>query len=191
MTFYYFINCVLLTFGPLFFVYKFTPLSEYGSVWRCSIALLGYIFTQICKLLIIATVMTPALVYDYLVDVIGMYWVLVKQQKASLSQVKILGVAVGWSFGESLLTRFVDFYVNARSMQFDWKHMLTAVDANLSLIQNISICCLLWLWSRGGQKLPIAIVIAYFLALTGFGANLIAKGCLVLALSVSTLFAVN
>ncbi|RWS10836.1 membrane protein-like protein [Dinothrombium tinctorium] len=191
MTFYYFVNCVLLTFGPLFFVYKFTSLSEYGSIWRCGIALFGYIVTQICKLLIIATLMAPALIWGYLVDVIGIYWVLIKQQKASLSQVKILGVAVGWSFGESLLTRFVDYYVNARSMQFDWKHMLTAIDANLALIQNICICCLLWLWSRGGQKLPVAIVILYFIALTAIGANLMLKSSLVLVLSIGTLFAVN
>ena len=43
-------------------------------------------------------------------------------------------MAVGWNFGESLLTRFLDFYVNAKSMQFDWKHIITAIEANLSLV---------------------------------------------------------
>lgn len=48
------------------------------------------------------------------------------------------GIAVGWSFGESLLTRVVDFYINARSLQFDWKHLITAAEANLTLVSHLN-----------------------------------------------------
>jgi len=38
-----------------------------------------------------ATLMVPALIWDHLIDCLGLYYVLNNQQKASLSQVKILG----------------------------------------------------------------------------------------------------
>jgi len=192
MTFYYFINCVLLTFAPLVFLYKFTTLSEYGSIWRSSLALCGYIVTQAVKLLIIATVMVPPAPLDYAIDCIGLYYVLTKQQKSSLSEVKILSVALGWSFGESLLTRFVDFYVNARSLQFDWKHLLVAAEANVTLVQNVSICCLLWMTSRGGAKTkPSALILFYLIGLAFVNTNLYLKSALIAALGVSTLLAVS
>jgi hypothetical protein len=188
MTFYYFINCVALTFAPLVFLYKFTSLSEYGSIWRSGMALAGYIITQMIKLLVISTVMVPPAPLDYAIDCLGLYYLLTKQQKASLTEVKVLSVALGWSFGESLLTRFVDFYVNARSMQFDWKHLLVGVDSNLVLVQNVCICTLLWLTSRSGsKKLPSVLILAYLLMLSVIGNNLLYKGFLIGGLSLSTL----
>ncbi|XP_074597204.1 BOS complex subunit TMEM147 [Brevipalpus obovatus] len=185
MSFYYFINCVSLTFLPLFLVYKFTALSEYGSIYRCASALFAYIVTQISKLLLIATLSAPSMILDHLVDCLGLYYVLVKQQKASLAQVKILAVAVGWNFGESLLTRFLDFYVNAKSMQFDWKHIITAIEANLSLLQTISVCTLIWTWSRGNQRIIPLVLLLYFSAFSIF-TDVLTRAGLVLALSLTT-----
>jgi len=190
MTFYYFINCVGLTFAPLFFLYKFSPLSEYGSLWRSGIGLCGYILTQVCKLLVIASFMIPPAPLDYAIDCCGMYYVLTKQQKASLTEVKILSVAVGWSFAESLLTRFIDFYVNARSLQFDWKYLIIAADANFALLQNVSICTLLWLASRGSRS-SSALIIAYLIALTFVSNTFTYKAISIALLAVSTLFVAN
>lgn len=72
-------------------------------------------------------------------------------------------------------------------MQFEWKHILTAVEANFNLLENICICSMLWLWSRGGQKVPIAILLLYFIALTILGENVLWKGSLVTILSGGTL----
>jgi len=191
MTFYHFINCVLLTFAPLVLLYKFTPLSEYGSVWRCGGALCGYLLTQMGKLLVIASIMTPTAMWDNLIDCCGLYYFLVKQQKASLAQVKILSVALGWSLGESLLTRLIDFYMNARSMQFDWKHILNAGESNVFLLQNICVCSLLWQWNRTGQKLSFLILLAYFATVNFVAVNLLWKGGATLALAVTTLFIVS
>ncbi|XP_053202217.1 transmembrane protein 147-like [Panonychus citri] len=187
MSFYYFINCIALIFVPLFFVYKFTLLSEYGSIYRCSFALFAYIITQIIKLLIMATLSVPAFLFDQAIDCLGLYYVLMKQQKASLAQVKILGVAVGWSFGESLLTRVIDLYVNARSMQFDWRHIISAMEANITLIQSICACTLIWNWSRGSNKVPLIVLIAYFIGQSLIGSSFMLKACLVSIFAVSTL----
>lgn len=67
-----------------------TTRSEYGSVWRSGLGFVGYILTQMIKLLVIANVMIPPAPLDYAIDCFGLYYVLTKQQKASLTEVKVL-----------------------------------------------------------------------------------------------------
>lgn len=52
--------------------------------------LLAYVVTQFFKLLFIAIIMTPSPIWDHLIDCFGIYWFMIKQQKASVAQVKIL-----------------------------------------------------------------------------------------------------
>jgi len=193
MTFYYFINCVVLTFAPLVFLYKFTSLSEYSSVWKSGLALAGYIVTQVIKLLFIASIMVPPAPLDFLLDCVGLYYILTRQHKATLPEVKILSVALGWSFGESVLTRFVDFYINARSLQFDWKYLLIAGEANVALFQNVCVCSLLWMMTSrtGSKKVPSTLIFAYLVALHFVNTNLLLKASSVAVLGVCTLFTMN
>jgi len=90
-----------------------------------------------------------------------------------------------------LLTRLIDFYMNARSMQFDWKHILNAGESNVFLLQNICVCSLLWQWNRTGQKLSFLILLAYFATVNFVAVNLLWKGGATLALAVTTLFIVS
>lgn len=48
-------------------------------------------------------------------------------------------MAVGWTVTESIFTRLVNFYLNARSLQFDWQHLIDACEANLLLVSLIVI----------------------------------------------------
>ena len=48
-------------------------------------------------------------------------------------------MALGWSVTESIFTRFVNFYMNARSLQFDWQHLITAGEANLALVSALAL----------------------------------------------------
>jgi len=169
MTFFHFINCMLLTFAPPVILYKFSCLSEYGTMWRCGGAAGGYLIIQTCKLFIMASLDTTFAGWGCILDAIGLYWFLIKQQKASLAQVKILSVAIGWTLGESVVTRFLDFYVNARSTQFDWKYVLSAVEANVNLVENICLCYLLWRYNASHvthkhiQRLCSILIIFYLL----------------------------
>jgi len=191
MTFYHFINCLFLTFAPIVILYKCSPLSEYGTVWRAGIGVLAYVVTQVCKLMIIAAIMTPNALWSHLIDCIGMYWFLVNQQKASVASVKILSIALGWSLGESIFTRLVDFYLNARSLQFDWNNLLSATEANIVLLQNISICALLWQWNRNGNKVSALIIMIYLISISLFPMSLMSKVGALLGLSTLTLFLTN
>ncbi|KAI1289578.1 Transmembrane protein [Halotydeus destructor] len=175
-------------------VYKFTPLAEYSSYWKCSIGLIGYIMTQVFKLLFVSSIIIPPLPVDIAIDCLGFYYLLTKQHKASLPEVKILSVAVGWSFGESLLTRFIDFYINARSMQFDWKHLFVAAEANIALVQNVCICTLLLMNSRHSSKnskAPLMVILGYLVLVSFVSQSIVFKGLLAAALGVSTVMIYN
>jgi len=191
MTFYHFINCLFLTFTPMVLLYKFSSLSEYGTIWRAGVGVLAYVCTQVVKLVTIAAVMTPNPLLSHLIDLLGMYWFLVNQNKASIASVKILSIALGWSLGESVFTRLVDFYLNARSLQFDSSHLLSATEANIHLLQNISVCALLWQWNRSGHKVSIALIMVYFVCLSSIEMHLLSQIGALIALSTVTLFLTN
>lgn len=65
--------------------------SEFGSIYRCSSAVIAYIATQILKLILIATLSIKSTILDHIIDCIGLHYVLINQHKASPAQVKILG----------------------------------------------------------------------------------------------------
>jgi len=155
------------------------------------VGLLAYVVTQVIKLVVIAAVMTPNPLLSHLMDALGMYWFLVNQNKASIASVKILSIALGWSLGESIFTRLVDFYLNARSLQFDWTHLLSATEANIHLLQNISVCALLWQWNRSANKLSIVLIMVYFLCLSFIEMHLLSQIGALTALSTLTLLLTN
>ncbi|XP_054162654.1 BOS complex subunit TMEM147-like [Oppia nitens] len=191
MTFYHFINCLLLTFAPPIMLYKFSSLSEYGTIWRTGMGVLAYVVTQVCKLLIIAVVMTPNAMMSHLIDCLGMYWFLINQNKASVASVKILSIALGWSVAESIFTRLVDFYLNARSLEFEWIHLISAAEANIVLLQNMCVSALLWQWNRSGNKLSVVLMMVYFVSLSLIKMHLLSQIGALIALSTMTLFLTN
>lgn len=109
----------------------------------------------------------PPIALDYAIDCIGMYLTLLRQPKAALTEVKVLSVAVGWSIGESLLNRLVNYYVNARAAGFDVSHLIQAVESNITLLQYIATCGLLFLCTRSSSSkiLPLVILAVYLLSL--------------------------
>jgi len=76
-------------------------------------------------------------------------------------------------------------------MEFDWNNLLIASEANVVLLQNISICALLWQWNRNANKLSILIIMAYFISISFLGMNLLCKTGAMLTLSTLTLFLIN
>ncbi|KAH9388737.1 hypothetical protein TYRP_008082 [Tyrophagus putrescentiae] len=189
MTLYHFINCLLLTFGPPVILYKFSVLSEYGTLWRPAVGAVSYVVTQVSKMLIIAGLINLSPLWNDVLDVIGMYTFLVHHQKATVASVKILSLALGWSVTESIFTRLINFYMNARSLQFDWQHLITACEANLALVQNICLCALLWGYSRKSNnqsKIYLGLVFVYIIAISFVETNIFLKSAALLALAGST-----
>jgi len=42
----------------------------------------------------------------------------------------------------------VPLWVEARSLQFSWNHLLTSIEANISIAVHIAFALLVWLWIR-------------------------------------------
>ena len=81
-----------------------------------------------------------------LADLVGIY--LVMQRVSGKGQVKVLVAGLGWAFAELVLTRLVFLWVGARGVEFDWRYIQKALDANISLLHFVSLACLVWVWIR-------------------------------------------
>lgn len=143
---------------------------ESFTLWKTFVGFASYILTQMVKFSIIATLLiTLPICLDLAIDCVGMYLSLSRQPKAALTEVKVLSVAVGWSIGESILTRVVNFYVNARAAGFDLEHLTRAAESNISLLQYIATCALLYLCTRPAiSKLGPLLIIGSFLIVLQF-----------------------
>jgi len=187
MTFYHFGNCIALAYLPYYLAYKHSGLSEYGAFWKCIQTGFIYAFTQLCKMLVLATFFPipngphheslnsePAFhdVKDRvgseffkdsmdLVDLIGMYIAL--SRIPGRGHMKVLTAGIGWGTAELLLTRAFAIWVGAKGVEFNWRYIQMALDANTSLVHNVAIAALVWLWSRHDMKpgyYPVVVFLA-------------------------------
>jgi hypothetical protein len=77
-------------------------------------------------------------------DMLGLYYLF--QAKRTSYMAALIGLS--WATTESLLRRLIPLCIEARSMQFSWRHTLTAVEANISIVTHISFAVLIWAWNR-------------------------------------------
>lgn len=175
MTLFHFGNCIALAYAPYFMTYKFSGLAEYGVFWKCIQAGAMYLFTQLCKMLALATffpatdlsglgrmeIVTELLKNTVdIADLIGLYIVMTKF--AGKGETKFLVAGLGWASAELLMTRLVPLWVGARSVEFDWKYLQMSFDSNISLVHHITTATLVWLYGRHDLRkshLPIVMVL--------------------------------
>ena len=67
-----------------------------------------------------------------LLDLVGLYWVM--RVSKSGKEVKVVGSGLGWSAALNLFSRFLPLFFGARQLEFSWKHTLSSLEANLSLV---------------------------------------------------------
>ncbi|KAK0076460.1 hypothetical protein PV325_005334 [Microctonus aethiopoides] len=179
MTLYHFGNCIALVYVPYYLTYKYSGLSEYGAFWKCIQAGGIYIFTQLVKMLALATFFPTAdnvgqegfdffgefLKYSIdLADLIGILVVL--NGIPGKGHAKVLTAGIGWAGAEVILTRFLLLWVGARGAEFDWKYIQKSLESNISLVQHITTATLVWLWSRHDLKKGLVPVVITMLLLT-------------------------
>ncbi|KAF5300001.1 hypothetical protein FQR65_LT09257 [Abscondita terminalis] len=176
MTLYHFGNCVALIYVPYYLTYKYSGLSEYGAFWKCVQAGCIYMFTQLAKMLILATFfpdneadLGSDLLGEFLkstvdlADLIGLYAVLSSIPGKGHS--KILTAGIGWATAEVILSRALLLWVGARGAEFDWKYINKCLESNIVLMQHISTVTLIWLWTRhdlGANLKPIVTALLLF-----------------------------
>ncbi|XP_053978912.1 BOS complex subunit TMEM147 [Hylaeus anthracinus] len=179
MTLYHFGNCLALVYVPYYLTYKYSGLSEYGAFWKCIQAGGIYIFTQLVKMLALATFFPTAdsvgeedfdIVGEFLktsidlADLVGI--LLVLNGIPGKGHAKVLTAGIGWAGAEVLLTRFLLLWVGARGAEFDWKYIQKSLESNINLVQHITTAALVWLWSRHDLKRGLVPVVIGMLVLT-------------------------
>ncbi|KAL2711692.1 transmembrane protein 147 [Vespula squamosa] len=179
MTLYHFGNCLALVYVPYYMTYKYSGLSEYGAFWKCIQAGGIYIFTQLVKMLALATFFPTAdsvgeegfdLFGEFLkssidlADLIGI--LLVLNGIPGKGHAKVLTAGIGWAGAEVFLTRFLLLWVGARGAEFDWKYIQKSLESNINLIQHITTATLVWLWSRHDLKRTLVPIVICMLLLT-------------------------
>uniref|UniRef100_A0A1Q3FXK7 BOS complex subunit TMEM147 n=1 Tax=Culex tarsalis TaxID=7177 RepID=A0A1Q3FXK7_CULTA len=179
MTLYHFGNCVALVYVPYYMTYKYSGLSEYGAFWKCIQAGGIYIFTQLCKMLVLATFFPDALSGDDqfsviaeflrcsvdLVDLLGLAFVLSKIPGKGHS--KLITAGLGWATAEVILSRGLMLWVGARGAEFSWIYIQRCLESNILLVQHLTTATLLWLFSRHDlEKKFVPLVIALLIAIS-------------------------
>lgn len=179
MTLYHFGNCLALVYVPYYMTYKYSGLSEYGAFWKCIQAGGIYIFTQLVKMLALATFFPTAdsvgdegfdLFGEFLkssidlADLVGI--LLVLNGIPGKGHAKVLTAGIGWAGAEVLLTRFLLLWVGARGAEFDWKYIQRSLESNINLVQHITTATLVWLWSRHDLKRSFVPIVICMLLLT-------------------------
>ncbi|CAC5415106.1 Transmembrane protein 147 [Mytilus coruscus] len=122
MTLFHFGNCLALAYVPYMIVYKFSGLAEYGAFWKCVQAGGAYMFTQLCKMLVLATFFPATEVSTGLdvvgefmkstvdfADLVGIYFVMSKI--AGKGQLKFMVAGLGWATAELLVTRTLSYKI--------------------------------------------------------------------------------
>ncbi|KAL4228467.1 hypothetical protein ACF0H5_011514 [Mactra antiquata] len=178
MTLFHFGNCVALAYVPYVLVYKCSGLSEYSAFYKCVAAGGAYLFTQLCKMLVLATFFPtteiPVGGLDIfgellkctvdLGDLVGMYFVMSKI--AGKGQLKFMIAGLGWATAELIMTRCVPLWLGARGVEFDWKYIQMSFDSNISLVHHICTAMLVWLYNRNDLNKSFVPVVMTLLMLS-------------------------
>ncbi|XP_034243265.1 transmembrane protein 147 [Thrips palmi] len=179
MTLYHFGNCVALVYVPYYLTYKFSGLGEYGAFWKCIQAGFIYAFTQLVKMLILATFFPTSegpgvagidLFTEFfkatvdLLDLVGMYLIL--SGIPGKGHAKIVTAGVGWGGAELLLTRGLLLWVGARGSEFHWKYIQKCLESNISLVQHVKTAALVWMWTRHDLKKSFVPIVTVLLLAT-------------------------
>ncbi|KAJ8944410.1 hypothetical protein NQ318_023183 [Aromia moschata] len=177
MTLYHFGNCVALIYVPYYLTYKHSGLSEYGAFWKCIQAGVIYMFTQLVKMLILATFFPD--VSDLGSDLIGEFL----KSTVDLADLFYLGsgkghskVLNGWNWmghGQVILSRALLLWVGARGAEFDWIYIQKCLESNILLMQHIITSTLVWLWSRHDLNKNLKMIVTILLVFTSYKSLLI------------------
>lgn len=167
---FHFFNCALLAFGPLVLAYRSSRLSEYGAFRTCASCASAYVLTQLVKIFVMASLLpstaaaeegaaaAPYSLGDDLLravvdagDLAGFYFALTRGATGLHKYppaLRVLAVAVGWTFAESVGSYLVPLWIGARAEEFSWAYTAMAAASNVALVFNYGVVAAVWLLTR-------------------------------------------
>lgn len=152
MAFLHLLNCLLLTYAPVFLLYNATSLQESGAQ-ICLGGLGGFILSSMIKLVAYATFVPLSEEYSLFSEIlkesvsfIDLYMITVvfswKLSRTADKKTRMFGIGLGWAAAELIFSHFLIFVLNAGGGEFSWEYLQRAITANFSLFQGITTVCL-------------------------------------------------
>uniref|UniRef100_A0A6B2E4S4 BOS complex subunit TMEM147 n=1 Tax=Phlebotomus kandelakii TaxID=1109342 RepID=A0A6B2E4S4_9DIPT len=182
MTLYHFGNCLALIYVPYYLTYKYSGLSEYGAFWKCIQAGAIYAFTQLCKMLVLATFFPDTETISFpgdfnalaeflrctvdIADLMGLTLVLSRIPGKGHS--KLITAGLGWATAELILSRALMLWVGARGAEFSWIYIQKCLESNILLVQHLTTATLLWLFSRHDLDKKFAPLVTFLIVATTY-----------------------
>jgi hypothetical protein len=140
--------------------------SSFGSIWVIILGASTFVLSQLAKMLFLATFLPEA------AESTGLFFQLVRLIVAAADvgafvaafryargdpRGRVLGLAVGWNFGEIVFRRVAFFWMGAWSAEFSWSYLCAALDSNASLLMIFATVYLVDVWwnsKRGKMERP-------------------------------------
>jgi hypothetical protein len=69
-----------------------------------------------------------------LLDIAALSYVLKQRYNRGDNEGRIIGAGMGWASARSVLTRIVPLWIGTRGLEFEWRFVVDAVEANIELV---------------------------------------------------------
>eukprot|EP01083_Nonionella_stella_P069410 185044_1 len=165
MTYFHFLNCLTLTFGPLVLTYRTTALSEVKGYPSLLSIFFYYLILQAFKLFILACLPSSLLglnditndgfsilveisriLLDLFISIFGMIYSYRNARYINKMQpftLRILCVGLGWSFSHSITHYLIPLW-SARGIEFNWGYIFMGIKSNLYFLLSIALANMLY-----------------------------------------------
>ena len=177
MTFYHFLNCALLAYGPLYVSYYGLGIAEERQWPVCLRTGFLYLFSQIIKMILIATFIPISSsdsfhatteikrLFISLIDVAVIAFILYNTK--GNRKIRDLAVAIGWSCAESIFGCFLPLFSYARGNEFNWSNIQICLGANIHIVASIGFVSIVSIltYSYSKKHSKPASPVAYILLL--------------------------
>ena len=157
MTFTHLMDCLVLTYAPIYTIFSVNELSSFESGNLFLKSMFNYLVFSFIKMFLFATVIpyeikeTAALSLPlegvkFLINSLEIFFLfnLLKGNVSNESQIKnkILTVGLGWVCAESVFSYLFYFLMNAFGDEFSWEYIQTAIGANVEIIEKLAVATL-------------------------------------------------
>lgn len=150
MTFYHFLNCALLAYGPQYVTFYGLGLGEDRQLgFLCVRTIFFYALSQMLKMILIATFIPVTNLDSFqiatefrrlcvaMVDVLAVYFVFSRTKLNVERTKKELAIGMGWSIAEAVFGTLLPLFNYARGSEFSWSNIQLCIGANIAILSSI------------------------------------------------------
>ncbi|CAG9324997.1 unnamed protein product [Blepharisma stoltei] len=155
------INCFILSFGPIFIIFRTTRLRLYGVRTLIS-GFVGYIISAMFSLIFIdfnTKLKESRPIYAELITgLAGFVDVFILQAifswrstKIGDKNIKMISAGLGWASAKIIAGYLISIISTSKESEFSWDFIQKSILANCEIGQMIAFACLVWVTVNGNK----------------------------------------